>query len=106
MYKPARSRRVVQKPPAATAAIAPCTNLSIDKSVQVELVRKMQIGEFRKGMKAALEGEQAVILGSSWRPRGIILPVRDRWHYKGNRDDARRDALQRLFAAALEALDR
>lgn len=104
MYKPARSRRVVQtRAPTADGGPA-CTDSAIDQSVQADQVVEMQIGAFRKGLKAVLDGEQAVILGSSWRPRGIILPVRARWHYRDSNGEERNKILVRLLQAALQRL--
>lgn len=104
MYKPRGSRRLVQKDVATAGGAPACTNPPIDKSVQAPIVLKMQIGAFRKSLKSVLDGEQAVILSTSWRTRGIVIPVRSYWQYSGNTSEARNENLERLFALALKEL--
>jgi hypothetical protein len=105
MYKSRRSSIRVQNAPAEDVQIPRSPDLYTPAIEEEQLVRRLKIGEFRKGMKGALNGKQALVLGNYWRPRAIILPVGSQWLYGDAGRAARKRNLLRLFEAALKHLE-
>jgi hypothetical protein len=65
--------------------------------VQILPAKYVQVGEFRGRLRFHLERKDVFAIGSSWRPKAIVVPMPPRWSMKGRQGRSwRRQALEEV----------
>jgi hypothetical protein len=101
-------RRTNTRPPSVqneAAARARCTDLTIDVSVQDgDRVANLPLQQVRANLRKVFEGKRVVVVGNSWHPRAIIIPLGPAGWLSESEKKARNARLKKQVEFAVKAI--